>query len=165
MKSEMKVNLRHLWSNRKIRIGAVVVALFIGVAVGCCAFLRISRPADLEAYFGMAAECHPVWKQFALRRFGAGDSAAELLRRFPPDQREEFGRYGVYSYGGPLAFTGLAVHTRDGKLLNASTGSCTWRFTFFQTHDPEFQRQFVAYFTEKNERRQRERRQRLEAQK
>jgi|SRR5688572_6361154 len=159
------LNPRCLWSNRKVRICIIVVAVVISVAVGCCAFLRISRPADIEAYFGMAIECDPVWRQFALRQFSAGDSAAELLRRFPPDQREEFGRYGVYSYGGPLAFAGFSVVTRDGKLLSASSGSCTWRFTFFRIDDPEFKPQFVAYFQEKHERWQRERHQRSEAQK
>src|SRR5688572_4376989 len=109
------LNPRCLWSNRKVRICIIVVAVVISVAVGCCAFLRISRPADIEAYFGMAIECDPVWRQFALRQFSAGDSAAELLRRFPPDQREEFGRYGVYSYGGPLAFAGFSVVTREDR--------------------------------------------------
>src|SRR5437868_2187218 len=95
-----------------------------------CMFFRISRPRDIEAYFGMASECPPVWKQFAFRRFGKGDSAVQFLRRFPPNGREEFGRYGVYHYqhGGSniIAFTQLGVVTRDNKLISAWAGSCTW---------------------------------------
>jgi len=56
-----------------------------------CAFFRISNLEDIEAYREMARECHPVWKQLALRRFGRGDAAQELFRRFPPTHREEFG--------------------------------------------------------------------------
>jgi hypothetical protein len=137
---------RHLWSNKKARRLGVVAALFSIAAIGCCVFFRITRPADIEAYRGMASECHPIWKQFALRRFGAGDSTAELLRRFSPDRREEFGRYGIYSYyagAGGIPFTSLRVVTRDGKLLSAESGSCTWRFSFFRTEDPELDRQFA----------------------
>src|SRR2546428_5492716 len=50
------------------------------VILGCCAFFRISGSQDIKAYVEMARECHPVWKQFAFRRFGAADSAKELLR-------------------------------------------------------------------------------------
>jgi len=151
------MNLRHLWLSKKVRGCVIALVLFLGLGVGCCAFLRISRPADIEAYFGMASECHPVWKRFAFRQFSAGDSAAELLRWFPPNHREEFGRYGIYSYGAPGAFTGFAVVTRDGKLLSAQTGSCTWRFTFFHTEDAELNRQCAAYYKEKRERWERER--------
>ena len=94
-------------------VGTVVVVL-----LACCIFFRISRASDVDAYIGMASECHPIWKQFALRRFGAGDSAAELFRKFTPDRREEFGRYGCYSYfrgPGGLQFTGLIVTTRTAS--------------------------------------------------
>ena len=154
------MNARHLWSNKKARRFTIAAALFIALAIVCCAFLRISRPADVEAYLGMASECHPVWKQFALRRFSAGDSTAELFRRFPPSRKAEFGRYGVCSYyqsSDGIPFTGLAVVTRDGRLLSAETGSCTWRFTFFRTADPDLDVQYAAYYKEKSERRERER--------
>jgi hypothetical protein len=75
----------------------MVATNVLAVMVATCTFLRISHPQDIEAYSGMAWECHPVWKQFALRRFGAGDSAQKLFRRFSPTRRLEFGRYGVYS--------------------------------------------------------------------
>jgi hypothetical protein len=92
------------------------------------------------------------------RRFSAGDSAAELFRRFPPNRREEFGRYAVYSYyRSPegIQFTGLAVVTRDGKLLSAESGSCTWQFSFFRTADSDFDVQYAVNYKEKRERRAR----------
>ena len=46
----------------------------------------------------MAGGYHPVWREFAFRRIGAGDSVADFLRRFPASDRKEFGRYGVYHY-------------------------------------------------------------------
>lgn len=88
----------------------------------------------------------------ALRRFGVGDSANELLRAFPPAGRLEFGRYGVYSYSpgqkGPY-FTSLQVVARDGKLLSAQAHSCEWEFCFFNIEDAELTPQYEAYVRQK----------------
>lgn len=152
----MKGRLLALLMARSFAIAAVLLG---AAALGGCAFLRISRPADIAAYCGMVSECHPVWKQFALRRFNLGDLAFELFRRFPPDSREEFGRYGVYDYyrrPEGIQFTGFRVVTRDSKLLSAGAGSCTWQFTFFRTEDTELDRQYAAYWKEKSERWKRE---------
>jgi len=115
----------------------------------------------------MAAECRPVWKQFAFRRYGAGDSAQELFRRFPPTRRTEFGRYGVYSFSaGPsnsIPFTSLSLVTRDRKLLSAASGSCTWQFTFFSSADPELDRQYAAFEQARHHKLEQSRLQRLEA--
>jgi hypothetical protein len=140
------MNPCELRSKRRTRFFLIITAVALATS-GVCAFLRITRPPDLEAYFGMASECDPVWKQFALRRFGAGDLADELFRRFPPTLRREFGRYGVYSYG--FGFTGLSVVTRDGKLLSARAGSCDWQFTFFSNEDRELNRQYESYLRQK----------------
>ena len=148
------MNARHHWWNKKPRF-TIAAAVFITLTIACCAFLRIARPADIQAYFGMAGECHPVWKQLALRRFSAGDPAAELFRRFPPNHGEEFGRYGVYSYySSPegIQFTGLNVVTRDGKLLSAQAASCTWQFIFFRTADSDLDVQYAAHYKETLER-------------
>ena len=128
---------------KKFRPALILVACLI-VVVSLCAFFRVSRPADLEAYRGMAAECHPVWRAFAFRQFSRGDSTNALFARFPPTRREEFGRYGIYRYG-EAGFTGLSVVTKDGKLLSAGAGSCTWQFSFFQTKDGELEQQYATF--------------------
>jgi len=133
-------------SNWKLRI--IVLASCLLMAVASCAFLRISKVSDLRAYVDMASSFHPVWKQFALRQFGPGDSTNQLFKRFPPSRRTEFGRYGIYSFwpGPPdgIPFSSFTVTTRDGKLLSAGAGSCTWSFTFFNAPDPELDRQYSA---------------------
>lgn len=159
------MNPRSLWSgkSKKWLVGGGATALAV---LASCAFLRISCPHDVEAYFGMASECHPLWRQFAFRRYGAGDSATDLLRRYPPSYREEFGRYGVYRYykGKPdgIAFTGLSVVTSDGKLVSAGAASCDWQFTFFHTQDPDINRQYEAFLKERHERFERQRLAKLE---
>ena len=79
---------------RTTRWVQISVAVVSGVAT-LCAFFRVHQPKDVLAFSGMATESHPVWKQFAFRRFGFGDSIADLLRRFPPTQKVEFGRYAL----------------------------------------------------------------------
>jgi len=142
---------------KKIRIAIFGIT---ALAFAICIFFRIHSPRDFEAFFEMAGESPPVWRQFAFRRFGAGDSVAELLRRYPPARREEFGRYGVYQYGG--GFIGLGVTSRDGKILSAGAASCAWKFMFFQTEDPEIDSQYAAYLKEKRERFERQELMRLE---
>ena len=120
-----------------------------------CIFLRIHSPRDIDAFFEMARECHPVWRQFAFRRFGPGDSLAALLQRHPPKSREEFGRYGIYTFhpweSNAIPFTSLTVTSRDGKLLSAGAGSCTWQFIFFSTKDAEIDRAYAAFRRERHE--------------
>jgi hypothetical protein len=139
------------WSTKR-KAGVIFTVVVSLLVVAGCVFFRISSRNDVEAYIGMAQECHPIWKQFALRRFGAGDSAADLFRQFPPDRREEFGRYGRYSYfqgPGGLQFTGIIVTTRDGKLLSAGAGSCTWQYSFFKVDDTNIDREYYSYLRQR----------------
>jgi hypothetical protein len=144
------LSLRRLWTLRWFRGASFTSAACLVVLFGLCAFFRFWRPADFEAYRGMAAECHPVWRAFAFRRFSRGDSAAELFAAYPPTRREEFGRYGIYGYGEP-GFTGLAVTTKDGRLMSAAAGSCTWSFIFFTTSDDQLEREYQVYIQERTE--------------
>ena len=121
-----------------IAAGAFLAVSLTLIAVGC-AFFQIRHPRDVRAYLGMAAEIHPVWREFALRRYGAGSSAKDLVRLHPPRTKHEFGSYAVYDYDdfgdGFFSWSNLRVTARDGKLLSAMAGSCTCQFTFFDTLD------------------------------
>ena len=145
------MNLRLPWSKRTTRRLVIVGAVLLVMLVTACGFFRISHPRDLIAYYGMARECHPVWQQLALRRFGAGDSIADLRRRVPENYAEEFGPYGVYHYslGAGIGYTGLAVTARDGRLIRAQAWGCTWQFTFFDTPDPAFTAQYATFLEER----------------
>jgi len=152
------MNLRALWTSKRKRRLALGGLGVVGLGWGACAFLRISNPGDVAGFLGMARECPPIWRQFALRRFAAGDSAAELLRRFPPSHRAEFGRYGVYTYHqtpNGIQCTALSVLTRDGRLLSARAGSCTWQYAFFHSEDAELDRMYADYEQSQQEDRER----------
>lgn len=146
-----------------MRRSLIVCVFTMVLLIAVCIFLRVSSPQDVGAYIGMAAECHPVWRQFALRRVGPGDSAQTFLERYPPTCREEFGRYGIYTYLShppsphSIPFTNITVHTRDGRIFYVVAGSCTWTFAFFGEPDADFERQYRSYLRqlhkEANERR------------
>ncbi len=141
---------RRLWAFRKFRFSTyaggtcLALLLFLGV------LLRITSVADVDAYRGMAAECHPVWRAFACRQFSLGDSAAELARVHPPTESDAFGRYTILRYDkkhrtGGGGFTSFSVVSRDGQLIAAGAASCTWRLNFFDTKDPQLDREYLRY--------------------
>ena len=143
------VSPKRWWTGRWFRRGVFSSATCLVALLALCAFFRAWSPADLEAYQGMAAECHPVWRAFAFRQFSRGDSTAALFAKFPPTRREEFGRYGIYHYHPAESFTGVTVIARDGRLLAAGAGSCTWSFAFFETADPQLDSDYRAYIQER----------------
>lgn len=140
----------------KLLICCLLVALFV-IAFGACAFFRVTRLSDVAAYRGMGSGViHPVWREFAFRRFGRGDSVAALLNRYTPSEVEEFGNYGVYTYyaryDGPeyLYFCGLVVIAKDGKITDARAWTCTWEFSFFETDDPTRDYEYSKYIDQKS---------------
>ncbi|WP_437227046.1 hypothetical protein SH661x_000146 [Planctomicrobium sp. SH661] len=136
-------------SRRLIIAGAAVFSLLIAA----CLFFRIYGPQDLRTYVAMASEGHPVWRELALRRIRAGHPVDDLLKRYPPSSRSEFGPYGVYDYyqdSEPgLYFTGVTVVARDGKLIQATAWSCTWNSVFFDVPDPSLESQYHEYIEER----------------
>lgn len=135
------------WSNDSERMKKKKIAIIAGVAllvllVAACVFFRVRHPKDLYAYVEMAG-FSTVWREFAFRRVGPGDSATGLVRRHLPKRSYEFGRYAVYEYDdaepGTFAMGGITVTARDGKLLSAYAGSCTWKRTFFETPDSDIE--------------------------
>jgi hypothetical protein len=149
--------LENVAVRKLFRRGVFAFSAFLILLLSLFTFFRVWSPRDLAAYHGMAAECHPVWRAFALRQFSRGGAITALFAKYPPTERDEFGRYGIYSfYRGDLKdgipFTGLTVIARDGRLITATAGSCTWMFTFFETADPQFKQDYKAYMQEREQR-------------
>lgn len=142
------------WPPGKRRVAFLCMGVLLSL-VGVCVFFRISHTRDLTAMLEMNRECHPIWRQFAIRRFGHGSSASRMLQLNPATRTEQFGRYCVYHYhrgsSNDIGFTSLAVVAKDGRLVSAAAGSCTWTFVFFQTQDADLAREHAAYFEQKLE--------------
>jgi hypothetical protein len=85
-------------------------------------------------YWAMSRECHPVWNDLYWGRIRAGDDVEEVIARTQPPVVERFDNFVALSYvdrKAGLAFTGLQVFAKDGKLVSAGAWSCTWHRTFF----------------------------------
>lgn len=148
------MNLPKRASSNILRRMAITATVLFAVIIAACFYFRISSARDLMTYVGMSRECHPVWRTLAWGGYDVGDSAEEFLQRYPPSRRTEFGRHGVYTYtqdetADGIALTCITVTSRDGKLLSAQASSCAWRFTFFETPNPEFEAGFWEYLQHK----------------
>ena len=139
--------------SRRVKIALGCGLALLSLAIAACVFLRIREVRHLEAYREMGRDFPPVWREFAFRKLSVGDSATDLLKRHKPTRTEEFGRYAIYSYypsgEGSLPMSGVVAIARDGKLLTAEAGSCTWKLTFFETNDPELDKGYEAYMDQK----------------
>jgi hypothetical protein len=124
----------------------VSLAALAGILVAaCCWYLGIRSPADVVAYVGMYNECHPVWKEFALKRVYAGQSVEEVIDRTAPPIVQQHGIYTTLEYQtGPLSFTGIRLIAKNNQLVTAEAWSCSWRHTFFQDLSQEDELDWLA---------------------
>ncbi len=106
-----------------------MVAGLLGAGAG---YLGIKTKRDLAAYAGMIHDrFHPVWRDLAFRRIGKGDRLEDLVARHTPLRRDDFAPFVLLHYQEP--FGSLTVVARDGRLVEAVAGSCTWQHVFFET--------------------------------
>ena len=148
-------SLSHRWF-RISAIAAAVVALFVA---GEAWYFRIYSYRDVKAYHYMHRECHPVWKDLALRRIKPGDDVEELIANTSPARIHRHGEYTTIYYQGGLSFTEVVVVARDGRLVWAEAVSCTWDHTFFDEMNSEgrkdYWRSFESYVDQKLQERSR----------
>jgi hypothetical protein len=84
---------------------------------------------QLEVYQAMSRECHPVWHDLWNGRIREGDDIERVIERTTPRLVERHGPFvdAVYQVG----FTGLSITAIDGRVVSASSASCTWSWVFF----------------------------------
>ena len=141
-------NSEQVRKNKKITITAAVGLLALLFAA--CIFFRVRRPGDVTQHSVMASEFPEIWRALARRHFGPGDSAEELIKQCPPRKTKKFGAYAMYEYyAGGLQMSGISVIAREGKLISARAGGCGLNYTFFETVDPEWEKQYEVYAREK----------------
>ena len=113
----------------------VSLACVVAAIVALCARFGIHSPADVIEYRLMAKECHPVWRDFAARRFESGDSLQALFAAHAPSWQRSLGDITVCEFH-PVRKEGVhpspvRVTAVRGRLVSAEAGSCNWWHTFF----------------------------------
>ena len=134
---------------RAIRVIAGVAILVAGALLMACWQLRIWSTEDIKAYYGMSAECHPVWMELNSGRIRSGQSVEEVIRQTQPTQVHRFGEFVDLEYqkhptADGIPFTNLMIVAQNGKLITAAAGSCTWTKRFFGTEE-QWQARYVAW--------------------
>jgi hypothetical protein len=110
-------------------------------------YFRIYSVRDVRAYYHMRRECHPVWKDLALRSIKAGDDVDVLIANTSPARVIHHDEYTTVAYhGGGLCFTQVSALAKDGRLVSAVATSCTWDHTFFEEMTPEDQKDYWRSF-------------------
>ena|ERR1019366_1737891 len=129
--------MMRFWSARWVRgLLLIVVAFPISVFIACW-YSRIWSFDDYHLY--QEVQQYSMGSDLWFGRIQAGDDADDLLNRFPAHRSIKFGRWHLIGYhpGGPpqpgfLYFDSLGFVAKDGKIVSADAGSCTWNRVFFE---------------------------------
>ena len=136
---------------RKIAI-AVCSIVVLGIW-----FLVTDGLPSIERYVTMQlslrSEIHPIWREIDNGQIYAGQSVDEIFELHQPTETETYGPYTVLGFErdpqpNTLSFSGLNIVAKNGKVVSASAGSCTWQRTFFDSMSPEDHQHLSELLTE-----------------
>jgi hypothetical protein len=130
---------------KRLRRYTIDLSIALTLFLFTCWLMRIQSLSQIADHAQMAIEFPGPWSQFAFRRVTLGDPIQKLISTTPAAQVITYGRYAEYKYADALSFSQFIVFTRDGKIIAAIGGSCTWNFTFFNESDPELDVTFKKY--------------------
>lgn len=123
--------LKRILAKRWFRILGGIFVFMMAALLVCAWQFRIWGISDFEAYQGMRAECHPVWRDLHFGRIQAGDDIEKVILATRPLKIERYGDYVRLSYQAGHCFTGVLIIAKNGKLVYAGAGSCGWKKYFF----------------------------------
>jgi hypothetical protein len=133
--------MRGIWRTTWFRLVLAVAAVLVVGALGACWHYRVWSYRDYIAY--SAVRRCPGGEDLWHGRVLAGDDLAAFTAAYRPHLSRQVGPYTVLSYypGGPpqrgISLEGLTLTARDGRLLAASAGGCTWGREFFAMSQEE----------------------------
>jgi hypothetical protein len=137
------------------RLGFVLAALLLvtGSVVLICWDWRIWGPTDFRAYQEVSR--YPLGQDLWFGRITAGQNIDSVVSQAPPHSVVKFGQFTLVNYyaSGPrqpgfLPMESMTIIAKDGKLIAASAGGCTWARTFFSmstTEEAECKQAFARH--------------------
>ena len=91
------------------------------------------------------SNAYPIWRDLWEGRVGPGHPVEDLIAATRPAWVTRFGRFVTVEYGPPGGEGNtLGVTARDGRLVAAHAGDCTWNHTFFDAMDRPAWDEFAA---------------------
>jgi hypothetical protein len=127
MRLAMRLLRNWNWALRLAAIVAVIGSIYL---VGA-SYSGIWTTRDYAIYQAMGYECHPVWKDLYWGKIRKGESLDSVLEAHPPVKIEHFGDFVALQYHPDRSFTGIEIIAKEGRVLSARAGSCTWACKFF----------------------------------
>jgi len=128
--------MKNFCSKRWLCIFLGVMASFAGLGLLACWQWRIWSPQDFREYQEVCE--YPIGRELWFGHIAPGQSMEKIKEIAPPHRTHQFGPFTELTYypGGPpqprgLPFSSLCVIAKEGKLVHASAGSCTWHRVFF----------------------------------
>lgn len=125
-----------VFSSRVAQLLLLVVVVTLTSPLAFCLWFRVGSANEWQIYQAMEEECHPIWRELYYGRIQAGDDVDSVIAIAPPSVRRGKGRSGTLFYyqnypSDGLPWTSVTLQFRDGKLVDAYAGSCTWVRQFF----------------------------------
>jgi hypothetical protein len=106
------------------------------MALTACWRWRIWGTEDFRIYQEVCQ--YPVGRDLWFGHIHQGQALQEIVDRAPAHYTRQYGRFACLTYypgrppgPGGLSFSSLSVIAKDGRLVSASAGSCTWSRVFF----------------------------------
>jgi hypothetical protein len=149
--------MRTLVSKYWFRLSLAATACLLALDLLACWHWHIWRPADLREYREVCR--YSIGRDLWFGRITPDHDVEVLIERLPPHRIRRFGRFTCLTYfagrppgPGEIPFENLEVVARDGRLVSAIAGGCTWNHFFFkmsEEDDAEFQQAFHRYVEER----------------
>ncbi len=127
------------------RMMTAITVLGICLGTGVLAFRCV---VDFKHSYHLRGQ-HPIARELYLRLVGPGDDVEALIRRIPPHMLRRRGPYVSMSYfpRGPLSRGGISlaatqILAKEGKVMSAGSGDCTWQLEYFDHLGPDEHAEF-----------------------
>jgi hypothetical protein len=152
--------MRRFWGTWWWRIVSTFLPLLCLAALLVCCHFRIWSFEDYRVYQEVCR--YPVGEDLWFGRIQAGQNLEHFLAEHPPHRTLRLGRFTDLSYytlwplpPGTIPLGGLAVIAKDGRLVQAAAGCCTWQRVFFAMSaedEEELSQAFHVYVQELHKR-------------
>ena len=133
--NRMSGPIRRLWTQGWFRRAVCVAMPVVGILLLAAWHSGIWSLRDWEIYQAMNRECPPVWRDLHDGRVYLGQPVEEVIAQTAPTRVEHFENFVLLEYQenrpGTICFTNVAIVAKDGRLIDAQAGGCTWQRTVF----------------------------------
>jgi hypothetical protein len=128
--------MRRLWAKRWFRVFSGCSAALCLAVLSACWYFRVWGYDDYQTL--LEVRRYPPGEDLWFGRVQAGEDLARFAAAHPPHRVRRLGGFTLLSYyslwpipPGSIPMESLSVIAKDGRLVHAVAGGCTWHRVFF----------------------------------